>query len=197
MSPNDVPMSPSDDVPEARSRYRPDADSHRSTRRGFTTSRAGQAAFSDLDDFSGLDHSPETTASLDVFELCEAAGLYESEDLVRALLDRVPEFAPHMVALVKEYDDDPGEPMVLIELADFIAPRLDAMASERLVVEAAMAFVETLLESRANDEVSGELFGAAFFDSFTPEDQQRLAPWLGPRARSLVDALDMPPSQQI
>jgi hypothetical protein len=170
-------MSPHDQVPEVRSGHEPDADSHRPT--------------------GGLDHSPEPTTSFDVSELCEAAGLYESEDLVRALLDRVPEFAPHVVALVKEHDDDPGEPMVLIELADFIAPRLDSMTTERLVVEAAMAFVETLLETRADDEMGGELFGAAFFDSFTPEDQYRLAPWLGPRARELMEALDTPPSQQI
>jgi len=135
--------------------------------------------------------------SIDVSELCDAAGLHESEDLVRSLLDQVPEFAPTIVALVKDHDDDPGEPMVLIELADFIAPRLDAIATERLVVEAAMDFVEMLLETRADDEVSGELVGAAFFDSLTPEDQHRLAPWLGPRARALIDALDAPPGDQI
>jgi hypothetical protein len=190
-------MSPSDEEPEVRSGNHPYPDSPRPTRNEGSNSRAGQAAPSDLGDFGGLSHSPETTTSLDVSELCEAAGLYESENLVRALLERVPEFAPHVVALVKEHDDDPGEPMVLIELADFIAPRLDAIATERLVVEAAMAFVEILLDTRANDELSGELFGAAFFDSFTPEDQHRLAPWLGPRARSLMDALDAPPSQQI
>lgn len=170
-------MSPHDQVPEGRSGHDLTADSHLPT--------------------SGLDHPSEPTTSFDVSELCEAAGLYESEDLVRALLDRVPEFAPHVVALVKEHDDDPGEPMVLIELADFIAPRLDSMTTERLVVEAAMAFVETLLETRADDEAGGELFGAAFFDSFTPEDQHRLTPWLGPRARELMEALDTPPSQQI
>jgi hypothetical protein len=169
-------MSPHDENPDVRSGRDPGADARRPT--------------------GGLDNASEAATPFDVSELCEAADLYESEDLVRALLDRVPEFAPHVVALVKEYDDDPGEPMVLIELADFITPRLDAIATERLVVEAAMAFVETLLESRANDEVGGELFGAAFFDSFTPEDQYRLAPWLGPRARALVEALDTPPSQQ-
>ena len=112
------------------------------------------------------------------------------------MLERVPEFAPNVAALVKEHDDDPGEPMVLIELADFIAPRLDAMTTERMVVEAAMAFVETLLDYRADDEVGWELFGAAFFDSFTPEDQRRLAPWLGTAGPgSLMDALDAPPPQ--
>jgi hypothetical protein len=170
-------MSPSSEVPEVRSGNRPDADSPRPA--------------------GGPERPSEATTWFDVSELCEAADLYESEDLVRALLERVPEFAPHVVALVKEHDDDPGEPMVLMELADFIAPRLDAIATERLVVEAAMAFVETLLDTRANDEVGGELFGAAFFDSFTPEDQHRLSPWLGPRARSLMEALDAPPSQQI
>jgi hypothetical protein len=168
-------MSPSDQVPNARSGHDRTADSPRPVR----------------------DEGSNPGIPFDVSELCEAAGLYESEDLVRALLDRVPEFAPHVVALVKEYDDDPGEPMVLIELADFIAPRLDAMTTERLVVEAAMAFVETLLDTRGDDEVDRELFGAAFFDSFTPEDQHRLAPWLGPKARALMDALDAPPGQQI
>jgi hypothetical protein len=191
-------MSPHDQVPEVRSGQDLSADSvHVTPDRGSTVARAGRTTAADASDFGSLDHPSEKTTSFDVSELCEAAGLYESEDLVRALLDRVPEFAPHVVALVKEHDDDPGEPMVLIELADFIAPRLDAMTTERLVVEAAMAFVETLLDWRADDEVGRELFGAAFFDSFTPEDQRRLAPWLGPRARALLDALDAPPGQPI
>jgi hypothetical protein len=194
-------MSPSDHRPNARSGHDLTADSLRDSRAEQSTAAAeGTIARPDLGD-SGEPDDPsdrsDPSGSFDVSELWDAAGLYESADLVRALLDRVPEFAPRVVALVKEHDDDPGEPMVLIELADFIAPRLDAITTERLVVEAAMAFVETLLNARANDEVGAELFGAAFFDSFTPEDHHRLAPWLGPRARALMDALDAPPGELI
>jgi hypothetical protein len=184
-------MSDGDDAHNVRNGRDPAAQPHVAAQPRTATRLEGSSA-------GAQTQSPtsDPAGPLDVSELCRAAGLYESEDLVRALLSRVPEFAPTVVALVEEHDDDPGEPMVLIELADFIAPRLGAIATERSVVEAAMACVEALLDTRADDEVERELFAAAFFDSFAPEDQHRLAPWLGPRARALLDALDSPPTDR-
>jgi hypothetical protein len=113
--------------------------------------------------------------------------------LVPTLLQRVPEFAPYYWALLDEGDDDPGEPAVLMELADFVASRLVAVSFGQPTLEAALEVVEGLLDDLADDAVGGELVGAAFFDSFSPEDQHRLVPWLGPRARALLDELDAPP----
>lgn len=113
--------------------------------------------------------------------------------LVPALLQQVPEFAPYYRALLDEGDDDPGEPAVLMELADFVASRLVAVSFGRPTLEAALEVVEGLLDELADDAVGGELVGAAFFDSFSPEDQRLLVPWLGPRARALLDELDAPP----
>jgi hypothetical protein len=111
--------------------------------------------------------------------------------LVEGLIGDLPEFIPIYRDLVDQFDDDPGEPAVLMELADFVADRLGALAKERLVVERALDVVEALLDSMADDVIGCELVGFAFFDSLSIEHRRCLVPWLGPRSRSLIDALDV------
>ena len=111
--------------------------------------------------------------------------------LVEGLIEDLPEFIPLYRDLVDRFDNDPGEPAVLMELADFVADRLTALAKERLVVERALGVVEALLDSMADDVIGCELVGFAFFDSLSLEHRRCLVPWLGPRSRALIDALEV------
>jgi hypothetical protein len=124
----------------------------------------------------------------------------ECRPLAEALVDAVPEFAPAYVDLVEACGDDPGEPLVLVELADFIADRLAAVETETDVlrraaaaVEACVAGVDPSVSAFAPDDGGVlEMVAGAFFDSFSPEDRRRLLPWLGPGSRALLETLDAP-----
>ncbi len=118
-----------------------------------------------------------------------------AEPLADALLADLPEFVPDYRALVQGCDDEPGEPVVLIALADFVADRLAALEAERSVLERALGLVEVLIASAADPETTTDLVGLAFFDSFTPEDRRSLTRWLGPCSRQALEALDVPCSE--
>jgi hypothetical protein len=118
--------------------------------------------------------------------------------LARALIDRLPEFVPAYLAMVEACDDDPGEPAVLGELADFVAGRIAVLDTDRHLLERALAVVEDHLVSGSGpggtagaDEID-ELVTLAFFDSFSPEDRRHLVPWLGPRSLAALESLDAP-----
>ena len=98
---------------------------------------------------------------------------------IDALVTGLPEFAPRYLDLVAGCDDDPGGPLVLMGLADFVAERLVALESERSVLERALRLVEHLIEGSDDPEGASELVGLAFFDCFSPDDRRRLVPWLG------------------
>ena len=115
----------------------------------------------------------------------------EADPLIDALVHELPEFTPIYRTLVEGCDDDPGEAVVLIELADFVASHAATADAERSLVERALRVVETHIESMGDDEVGCELVGLAFFDSLLPEDRRCLAPWLGSRSRQLLDGLDI------
>jgi hypothetical protein len=140
---------------------------------------------------------PDDPSELDVdssFHLeVEGAEAIELGPLVDALMEDLPEFMPTYRGLFQACDDDPGEPVVLMELADFVTARLAVLVNEGPLVERALAVVETLIDSLGDDEIGCEMVGLAFFDSFSFEERQLLAPWLGPRSRSLLDALDVSP----
>jgi len=116
---------------------------------------------------------------------------FDRTPLVLALLEEVPEFGPIYWDLVRAGDDDPGEPVVLLELADFVAEHLGTAEREISTILRISAVVEACLASLEGDEVGRELIGCAFFDSLSPENRRRFAPWLGPHARALLDSLDM------
>jgi len=124
----------------------------------------------------------------------------EGRSLAGALIDGVPEFAPAYLDLVEAGGDDPGQPLVLVELADFIADRLAAVEAETDVLRRAVAVVEACVAgvdqsdsaSTPDDEGILEMVAGAFFDSFSPEDRRRLVPWLGPGSRALLETLDAP-----
>ncbi len=118
------------------------------------------------------------------------SGRQDPEDLapgtlLDALLEHLPEFMPNYRDLVAACDDDPGEPVVLMELADFVAARLAMLATGRSMLERAFWVVESLIDSAADDEIGCELIGLAFFDSLSPESRRLLGPWLGPRSLEL------------
>ena len=115
-----------------------------------------------------------------------------SDDLVASLLRGVPEFLPACRTLVDACDDDPGEPLVLMELAEFVSLRMAAIEVERPPLERALAAVEDHLSSIAGDRIGFQLVAFAFFDSFSPEHRRLLAPRLGPRSRVLAGELDLP-----
>lgn len=103
----------------------------------------------------------------------------------------LPEFGPTYRELVEACDDDPGDPIVLIELADFAEARLAVLATARSILERAFGVIESLIDSLADDAIGCELVGMAFFDSFSPESRRLLAPWLGPRSLGVLEALEV------
>jgi hypothetical protein len=119
---------------------------------------------------------------------------FDRTPLVLALLEEVPELRPTYWELVEACDDDPGEPVVLCELADFVAEHLGTAERESSTIRRIGAVVESGLESLEHDRVGRELIGWAFFDSLPPEVRRRFAPWLGPHALAVLDSLDMAPA---
>ncbi len=97
-------------------------------------------------------------------------------DVVREL----PEFVPRYLELVEAGDDDPGAPVVLMELAEFVAARLSVIEIEGSALSRALGLVEALLDAH-DDDVDAELVSYAFFDTFTVEDRRLLAARLGRR----------------
>ena len=120
---------------------------------------------------------------------------FDRTPLVLALLDQVPEFRSTYRTLVVDYDDDPGEPVVLTELADFVTDHLLAAESEISTIRRITSVIESGLISLGDDELGRELVGWAFLDSIAPEVRSRLAPWLGPRSATLLDSLDLAPAE--
>jgi len=101
---------------------------------------------------------------------------------------------PVYLAMVGACDDDPGEPAILIELADFVADRLADIESGRHLLQRALGAIEAHLASSPADGERAELVELAFFDSFSPEDRRCLVPWLGPRSLAALESLDVAPS---
>jgi hypothetical protein len=116
--------------------------------------------------------------------------------LLDAVIGRLPEFLPTYLALAEACDDDPGEPAVFIELADFVAERLAALERGRPELERALDLVEAHLDEAGDTGGAADLVGLAFFDSFSPEDRRRLLPWLGPRSLATLEALDVPSDER-
>ncbi len=113
---------------------------------------------------------------------------FPDDPAVATLLQQLPEFEAPYLELVTTFDDAPGGPAVFIELADFVAARLAAVEADRPVLERAFHAIETVVI--AGDDDAATLVGYAFFDSLSPDDRQRIRPWLGPGTRSLLDELD-------
>ncbi|HEY5098367.1 MAG TPA: hypothetical protein VII46_09975 [Acidimicrobiales bacterium] len=120
---------------------------------------------------------------------------FDRTPLVLALLDQVPEFRPTYRTLVVAYDDDPGEPVVLTELADFVTGHLMAEETEISTIRRIASVIESGLISLGDDDLGRELVGWAFLDSMAPEVRARLAPWLGPRSVSLLESLALAPGE--
>jgi len=111
----------------------------------------------------------------------------ELEPPVLAVLDAVPEFGPTYLALVAEFDDDPGAPVVFTELADFVADRLDALEGKLPVLLRALSAVE---EVASLGGTAADLVAYAFLDSLSPDERRRVGPWLGRTTRALFDGLE-------
>ena len=123
-----------------------------------------------------------------------AADPFDRTPLVLALLPGagVP---VHLPALVAAYDDDPGEPAVLTELADFVTDHLMAAEREIPTIGRIASVIESGIISLGDDDLGRELVGWAFFDSIPPEARRRLARWLGPQSVSVLDSLDTVPAE--
>jgi hypothetical protein len=103
--------------------------------------------------------------------------------LFSEVLDLLPEFLPRYLEIAAAGDDDPGEPTVLMAMAEFVADRLEAATAGEQVLGRALGLVEALAAG-SEDDVDKELVSYAFLDSFTFEDRQLLLPgW----ARSPAD----------
>lgn len=120
---------------------------------------------------------------------------FDRTPLVVALLDQVPEFRSAYRTLVVIHDDDPGEPAVLTQLADFVTDHLMAAEREISTIRRIASVIESGVIALGDDELGRELVGWAFFDSIPPDARRRLAPWLGPRSVSLLDSLDVVPPE--
>ncbi len=115
--------------------------------------------------------------------------------LVEALRERLPEFTPVYLALVDACGDDPGEPLILTELADFVAARLSSVETEANMLRRALATIEVCVSSLSADaHDSVDMLAGAFFDSFSPEEGCHLLEWLGPCSRAFLEQLDSSPA---
>lgn len=117
---------------------------------------------------------------------------FDEVPMLRPLLDQVPEFIPAYRAMAAECGDEPGEPSVLLELADFVAGHVAATRRQRALVERILAVVETHLGSMADDDEGCELVAFAFFDALDPELRAAVAGLAGPLSRALIEELDAP-----
>jgi len=79
-------------------------------------------------------------------------------------------------------DDDPGDVVILLNLADFVGEHLATSEERPTALERALGLIETLIDCSEDPDDTADLVGMAFFDSFSPLDRQRLTPWLGPRS---------------
>ncbi len=120
---------------------------------------------------------------------------FEPGGLIGAVCNEVPEFVPSFLHLAEECDDDPGEPVVLMELADFVADHMTALETGSSVLERALSSIEAHIESISEDRIACEFIAFAFFDSFAPEQRQLLAKRAGPCSRALIEALDVPDTE--
>lgn len=109
---------------------------------------------------------------------------------VTVVLEAAPGFADRYLELVESGDGDPGVAATLTELADSVAGLAAEMHRNAAVLTQALQGVESLASS---SEDSAELVAWAFLDSLSPDDRRRLAGWLGPRTRALLDEIDPDP----
>jgi hypothetical protein len=116
----------------------------------------------------------------------------EGDDLARWLCRRLPEFTPTYLTLLDGCGDDPGDPVVLMGLADLVSATLTLLERQRRLLDRALGAVEDHLEAVGDDSVDSDVVAFAFFDSLAPEDRRLLAPHLGPRSTVLADRLDLP-----
>jgi hypothetical protein len=121
-----------------------------------------------------------------------ASDEFEPSPIVGPLLRSVPEFVPSYLTLVAGCEDNPGEPTILTELADFIVDRHLTLREEHTLMARALRVVEHHLESMDDDPEGCELVAYAFFDSFSPEWRASLVSIVGPRSRLLLEDLDGP-----
>ena len=101
------------------------------------------------------------------------------------------------MAMVEACDDDPGEPAVLAELADFVAERMAVLQCDRHLLERALDVIESHLACGADDD---DTTGVGETDQFgragllrlllTPTIVGCLVPWLGPRSLAALESLD-------
>jgi hypothetical protein len=106
------------------------------------------------------------------------------------ILEAAPEFVDRYLALVEAADGDPGAAAAFTELADFVADLVAGIERHRPALTRCLAGVESVAATSAEAQ---ELVAWAFLDSLTPEDRRVLAPWLGPRTRSLLEEIDPGP----
>ena len=106
---------------------------------------------------------------------------------VLTILDAVPAFSPDYLAVAAQADGDPGAPAAFTELADFVAGLLAGLDREGPLLARCLAAVESVAATSAD---GAELVAWAFLDSLSPDDRRRLAPWLGPVTRALLDEVE-------
>jgi hypothetical protein len=117
---------------------------------------------------------------------------YGEVPILGPLLDAVPEFVPAFMELCAGCGDEPGEPSVLMELAEFVTDHLDSVRRRPPLVERVLGVVEAHLESMAGDHDRCDVVAFAFFDTLDPAVRGELAAIAGPLSRRAVEELDAP-----
>lgn len=100
----------------------------------------------------------------------------------------VPEFVPIGCSPTSGTDDAIDGPVVLSELAEFVARHLTAVAAGRDVVVRAMSVVESIA-SEPGDHVDDHV-AHGFLDHLSPDELRALGPWMGPSTRWLLERWD-------
>jgi len=109
---------------------------------------------------------------------------------VAVVLEAAPGFVDRYLDLAEAADGDPGLAATFTELADYVAGLAAEIERFTPVLARCLEAVESVAVS---SDAAAELVAWAFLDSLSPDDRRRLARWLGPRTRALLDDVDPDP----
>jgi len=109
---------------------------------------------------------------------------------VAVVLEAAPGFVDRYLDLVEATDGDPGLAATFTELADYVAGLAVEIERRRPVLARCLEGVESVA---AGSQDGAEVVAWAFLDSLSPDDRRRIAGWLGPRTRALLDDVDPDP----
>lgn len=108
---------------------------------------------------------------------------------VATILEAVPEFRDRYLALVEEFDDHPGAPGTLSELAEYVSDLAAGIDEYGPVLSRCFAAIEEI--ARTSDDAE-ELVGWSFLDYLSIDARRAVLPWVGPETLKILEVIEEP-----